>query len=83
MDINRAIDDSIDYLEPLEPSLPRSEVLYHKSFFESEEDLDHLPQVGGGFGSSTISRRRIWIVYHKSKEDLDCLPQVRGGLATV
>jgi hypothetical protein len=68
MDINRAIDDSIDNLEPLEPNLPRSEVLYHKFFAKSkadldrlrqvEEDLDHLLQVGGVFGSSTTSQRR-------------------------
>jgi hypothetical protein len=49
MDVNRAIDDLIDNLKPPELSLPRSEVLYHKSFSESEEDLDCLPQVGGGF----------------------------------
>jgi hypothetical protein len=48
MDVNYAIDYSIDNLEPLELSLPRSVVLYHKSFSESEEDLDRLPQVGGG-----------------------------------
>jgi hypothetical protein len=45
--------------------------------------LDHLPQVGGGFGSSTTSWRRIWIVYHKSKEDLDCLLQAEGRLASI
>jgi hypothetical protein len=28
--------------------------------------------------SSSLSRRRIWIVYHKSEEDLDHIPQVRG-----
>jgi hypothetical protein len=74
MDVNYAIDDLINNLEPLEPSLPRSEVLYHKPFSESEEDLNRLPQVRGGFGSSTTSRRRTWIVYHKSEEDLDRLP---------
>jgi hypothetical protein len=73
MDVNHAIDDLIDNLEPLEPSLPRSEVLYHKSFYESKEDLDRLPQVGGGCW-------RIWIIYHKSEEDSDPLPQVGGGL---
>jgi hypothetical protein len=55
MEVNRAIDDSINNLETLEPSLPRSEVLYHKSFSESEEDLDRLPQVGGGL--ATVHRR--------------------------
>jgi hypothetical protein len=78
MDVNHAIDESIDNPEPLEPNPPRSEVLYHKS----EEDLDHLRQVGGGFGSSITSRRRIWIVYDKSDEDLDRLPQVRGGFGS-
>jgi hypothetical protein len=33
MDVNLAIDDLIDNLEPLDPSLPRPEVVYHKSFF--------------------------------------------------
>jgi hypothetical protein len=61
MEINRAIDDS----EPLKPNCPRSELLYHKL----EEDLDHLRQVGGEFGSPTTSRRRIWIVYYKSEKD--------------
>jgi hypothetical protein len=65
MEINRAIDDSIDDSEPLEPNPPRSELHYYKS----EEDLDRLRQVRGGFGSSTTSRRRIWIVYYKSEED--------------
>jgi hypothetical protein len=45
--------------------------------------LDRLLQVGGGFGSSTTSRRRIWIVYHKPEEDLDRLLQVGGGPSTV
>jgi hypothetical protein len=70
MDVNRAIDNLIDNLEPYKLSLPRSEVLYHKS----EEDLDRLPQVGGEFPLSTTSRRRIWIAYHESEEDLDRLP---------
>jgi hypothetical protein len=82
MDINRAIDNSIDNPEPLELNPPRSEVLYHKFFAKSEEDLDHLPQVGGGFGSSTTSRRRICIVYHKSEEDLDRLRQVGAGFVS-
>jgi hypothetical protein len=43
MDVNRAIDDSIDNLEPDEPNPPRSEVLYHKFFAKSEDDLDRLP----------------------------------------
>jgi hypothetical protein len=55
MDINRAIDDLIDNLKPLELSLPRSEVLHHKSFSESKEDLDHLPQVRGGL--ATVHQR--------------------------
>jgi hypothetical protein len=38
MDVNRAIDDLIDNLEPLERCVPRSEVLYHKSFSESSEE---------------------------------------------
>jgi hypothetical protein len=42
--------------------------------------LDRLRQVGGGFGSSTTSQRRIWIIYDKSEEDLDRLLQVGGGL---
>jgi hypothetical protein len=46
MDVNRAIDNLIDNLGPIELSPPRSKVLYHKSFSESEEDLDRLPQVG-------------------------------------
>jgi hypothetical protein len=45
--------------------------------------LGRLPQVGGGFGSFTTSRKRIWIVYHKLEEDLDRLSQDRGGPATV
>jgi hypothetical protein len=55
MDVNRAIDDFINNLEPLEPSLPRSEVPYHKPLFESEEDLDRLLQVRGG--EATFYRR--------------------------
>jgi hypothetical protein len=55
MDVNRAIDDLIDNVELLEPSPPRSEVMYHNSFSESEEDLDRLPQVGGGL--ATVHRR--------------------------
>jgi hypothetical protein len=83
MDVNCALDDLIDNLEPLEPSLPWSEVLYHKFFLQSEEDWDRLPQVGGGFGSSTTSQRRIGIIYHKSEEDLwDHLPQVGGGFGS-
>jgi hypothetical protein len=69
MDVNRAIDDLIDNLKPLELSLPLSDVLYHKSFSKLEEDLDRLPQVERGFGSSTTSRRRIRIIYHKLEED--------------
>jgi hypothetical protein len=38
-----------------------------------------LPQVGEGFGSSTTSRRSIWMVYDKSEENLDRLLQVGGG----
>jgi hypothetical protein len=38
MEINRAIDDSIDDSEPLEPNPPWLEVLYHKL----EKDLDRL-----------------------------------------
>jgi hypothetical protein len=38
-----------------------------------------LPRVGGGFGSSMTSQRRIWIIYDKSEEDLDRLLQVGGG----
>jgi hypothetical protein len=57
MDVNRAIDNLIDNLEPLESSLPRSEVLYHKFFSELEEDLDHLPQVGGGL--ATVHQRAL------------------------
>jgi hypothetical protein len=83
MDVNRVIDDSIDNPEPLEPSPPRSKVLYHKFFTKSKENLDHLPQVRDGFGSSTTSRRRIWIVYYKSEEDLDRLLQVGGRLASI
>jgi hypothetical protein len=79
MDVKRAIDDSIDNSQPLEPNPPRSEVLFHMFFAKLEEDFDRLPQVEGGFGSSTTSRRRIWIVYHKSEEDLDRLLQVGGG----
>jgi hypothetical protein len=79
MDVNRGIDDSIDNSEPLEPNPPRSEVLYHKS----EEDLDSLRQVRGGFGSSTTSQKRIWIAYYKSEEDLDRLLQVKEGLANI
>jgi hypothetical protein len=41
-----------------------------------------LRQVRGGFGSSTTSRRRIWIVYDKSEEDLDRLQQVGGGFGS-
>jgi hypothetical protein len=51
-------------------------------FPKLEKDLDHLPQVGGAFGSSTTSRRRIWIVYDKSEEDLDHLRQVGGGFGS-
>jgi hypothetical protein len=75
MEINRAIDDS----EPLELNPPRSELLYYKS----EEDLDRLLQVGGGFGSSTTSWRRIWIAYYKSEEDLDRLLQIGEGPASI
>jgi hypothetical protein len=68
MDVNRAIDDFIDNLEPLEPSLPRSEVLYHKSLSESEEDLDCLLQVGGG--EATVYRRApIFDDYSGSDDD--------------
>jgi hypothetical protein len=84
MEINRTIDNS----EPLEPNPPRSELLYYKS----EEDLDQLRQVGGGFdrllqvgggfGSTTECRRRIWIVYDKSEEDWDRLLQVGGGFGS-
>jgi hypothetical protein len=38
--------------------------------------------VGGGFGWSTTSWRRIWMVYHKLEEDLDHLLQVRGGFGS-
>jgi hypothetical protein len=79
VEINRAIDDSIDDLEPLEPNPPRSEVLYHKS----EKDLDHLQQVEGAFGWSTSRRRRIWIIYYKSEEGLDRLLQVGEGPASI
>jgi hypothetical protein len=79
MKINRAIDDSIDDSEPLEPNPPRLELHYYKL----EEDLDRLRQVGERFGSSTTSRRMIWIAYYKSKEDLDRLLQVREGLANI
>jgi hypothetical protein len=41
-----------------------------------------LCQVGGGFGSSTTSRRRIWVIYDKSEEDLYRLPQVGGGFGS-
>jgi hypothetical protein len=51
MDANRAINNLVDNLEPLETSLPRFEVLHHKSFSKSEEDLDCLPQVGGGLAT--------------------------------
>jgi hypothetical protein len=71
MEVNRTIDNLIDNPEPFEPNPPRSEVVYH------------ILLVGGEFGSSTTSRRRIWIVYHESEEDLDNLPQVRGGLAAI
>jgi hypothetical protein len=79
MEINRAIDDSINNSEPLKPNPLRSEVLYQ----EPEEDLDRLQQVGGGFGSSMTSRRRIWIIYDQSEEDLDHLLQVGEGLANI
>jgi hypothetical protein len=65
--------------EPLKPNPPRSEVLYHKS----EKDLDRLQQVEGAFGSSTTSRRRIWIAYYKLEVDLDHLLQVGEGLASI
>jgi hypothetical protein len=52
-------------------------------YYKSEEDLDRLQQVGGGFGSTTTSRRRIWIIYYKSDEDLDHLLQVGEGLASI
>jgi hypothetical protein len=82
MDINHAIDDSIDDPKPLEPNPPWSEVLTYKFFTKSEEDLDCLPQVRGGFESSMTSRRRIWIAYYKSEEDLDRLLQVGGGFGS-
>jgi hypothetical protein len=66
MDINCAIDDLIDNPEPLELNPSRSKVVYHKLYAKSEEDLDHLPQVGGVFGSSMTSWRRIWIINYKS-----------------
>jgi hypothetical protein len=79
MDVNCAIDDLIDNLEPLKPNSPRLAILYHKL----GDDLDRLLQVRGGFGSSTTSWRMIWIVYYKSELDLHHLPQVGGVLATV
>jgi hypothetical protein len=78
MDVNHAINDLIDNSEPLEPNPPRLEALYHKS----KEDLNCLRQVGGRFGSSTTSRRRIWIIYDKLEEDLDRLRQVGGGFGS-
>jgi hypothetical protein len=78
MDVNCAIDDLIDNLEPLELNPPRLEVLHHKFFAKLKEDLECLSQVEGGFGSSMRSWRRIWIVYYKSKEYLDRLLQVGG-----
>jgi hypothetical protein len=72
MDVNRAIDNLIDNMGPLEPNLSLSEVLYHKL----EEDLDCLPQVEGGFGPSTTGQRRIWIIYNKSEEDKT--PSIEG-----
>jgi hypothetical protein len=57
MYVNRVVDNLIDNLEPLEPSSPRSQVLYHKSFSELKGDLDHLPQVGGGL--VTVHRRAL------------------------
>jgi hypothetical protein len=54
MEINCAITDSIADSEPLETNPPRSEVLYTTrrriwiAYYKSEEDLDHLLQVGEG-----------------------------------
>jgi hypothetical protein len=78
MDVNCAIDDLIDNLEPLKPNSPRLAILYHKL----GDDLDRLLQVRGGFGSSTTSWRMIWIVYYKSELDLHHLPQVGGGFGS-
>jgi hypothetical protein len=93
MDVNRAIDDLIHNLEPLNriPLGPRSHTTSSSFsqrriciiYYKSEDGFDRLLQVGGGFGSSTTSQRRIWIIYHKSVEDLDCLLQVGGGLASI
>jgi hypothetical protein len=79
MEINRAIDDSIDDSEPLDRSPPRSGLLYYKS----EEDLDRLRQVGGGLGLPITSRMRIGIAYFKLEEASDRLLQVGEGLANI
>jgi hypothetical protein len=42
-----------------------------------------LLQVGGGFGSSMTSRRKIWIAYDKSEEDMERLLQVGGGYGSL
>jgi hypothetical protein len=79
MDVNRAINDFIDNLEPLEPSLPRSKVSYHNSLSESEEDLDHLLQVGGGL--ATVYRRAIVSVdYSDFNDDASPLSSSHQGL---
>jgi hypothetical protein len=75
MDVNRAIDDFIDNLEPLESSPPRSEVLYHKSISELEENLDRLLQVGGGL--ATVYRRAPVSVDYSNFND-DALPLSSG-----
>jgi hypothetical protein len=79
MEINCAIDDSIDNSESLEMNPPWPEVLYHKS----KKDVDRLRQVKGAFGWSTTSRRSIWIAYCKSEENLDRLLQIGEGPANI
>jgi hypothetical protein len=81
MDVNRAIDNLINNLEPLELSLPQPEVLPTSPsmswrriwiiYNKSEEDLDRLPQVGGGFGLSTTSWMRTSHVHQRAPISAD------------
>jgi hypothetical protein len=79
MDVNRAIDDFIDNLEPLEPSPPRSEVPYHKSLSESEEDLDRPLQVRGGL-ANVYRRAPVSVDYSDFNDDASPLSSCHQGL---
>jgi hypothetical protein len=79
MDVNRAIDNFIDNLEPLDLSPSRSEVLYYKSPSKSEEDLDCLLQVGGGL--AIIYRRDpVSVDYSNLNDDASPLSSDHQGL---